>query len=41
MEYGRIESSNVNTNGLASQGKTARQESSRSTVENWLKGLGL
>ena len=41
MEYGRIESSNVNTNGLAIQGKTARQESSRSTVENWLKGLGL
>ena len=33
-------SSIVNTNGLAITGKTARQESSRSTVENWLKGLG-
>ena len=37
----KMKSSNVNTNGLAIQGKTARQESSRSTVENWLKGLGL
>lgn len=36
----KMKSSNVNTNGLAIQGKTARQESSRSTVENWLKGLG-
>lgn len=37
----KMKSSNVNTNGLAIQGKTARQESSRSTVDNWLKGLGL
>ena len=37
----KMKSSNVNINGLAIQGKTARQESSRSTVENWLKGLGL
>ncbi len=37
----KMSSSTVNTNGLAIQGKTARQESSRSTVENWLKGLGL
>ena len=36
----KMKSSNVNTNGLAIQGKTARQESSRSTVENWLKGIG-
>ncbi len=36
----KMKSSNVNTNGLAIQGKTARQESSRSTVQNWLKGLG-
>ena len=36
----KMKSSNVNTKGLAIQGKTARQESSRSTVENWLKGLG-
>lgn len=36
----KMKSSNVNTNGLAIQGKTARQESSRSTVENWLKELG-
>jgi len=36
----KMKSSIVNTNGLAIQGKTARQESSRSTVENWLKGLG-
>ena len=36
----KMASSRVNTNGLAIQGKTARQESSRSTVENWLKGLG-
>lgn len=37
----KMKSSNVNTKGLAIQGKTARQESSRSTVDNWLKGLGL
>ena len=36
----KMSSSTVNTNGLAITGKTARQESSRSTVENWLKGLG-
>ena len=36
----KMESSNVNTNGLSIQGKTARQENSRSTVENWLKELG-
>ena len=37
----KMSSSNVNTNGLAIRGATARGESSRSTVENWLKGLGL
>lgn len=37
----KMKTSTVNTNGLAIQGKTARQESSRITVENWLKGLGL
>ena len=36
----KMKSSTVNTNGLAITGKTARQESSRETVENWLKGLG-
>ena len=36
----KMKSSTVNTNGLAITGKTARQESSRSTVEIWLKGLG-
>lgn len=36
----KLKNVNVNTNGLAIQGKTARQESSRSTVEKWLKGLG-
>ena len=36
----KMKSSNVNTKGLSIQGKTARQESSRSTVENWLKELG-
>lgn len=36
----KMSKSEVNTNGLAIQGKVARQESSRSTVENWLKGLG-
>ena len=35
----KLKNANVNTNGLAIQGKTARQESSRSTVEKWLKGL--
>ena len=33
--------SNVNTNGLSIRGAIAREESSKSTVENWLKGLGL
>ena len=37
----KMSSSNVNTNGLAIRGATAREESSRSTVENWLRGLGL
>ena len=37
----KMSSSNVNTNGLALRGATAREESSRSTVENWLSGLGL
>ena len=36
----KISAANVNSNGLAIQGKTARQESSRTTVENWLKELG-
>ena len=36
----KMSSSNVITNGLAIRGATAREESSRSTVENWLKGLG-
>ena len=37
----KMKSANVNTNGLAIRGTEARKESSRSTVENWLKGLGL
>ena len=37
----KMSSSNVNTNGLAIRGEIARQSSSRTTVENWLKGLGL
>ena len=36
----KMPSSTVNTNGLALRGQDARKESSRSTVENWLKGLG-
>lgn len=36
----KMSDSTVNTNGLAIRGKDAREESSRSTVENWLKGLG-
>ena len=36
----KMKSSTVNTNGLALTGKNARQETSRSTVENWLKELG-
>ena len=36
----KMSSSNVITNGLAIRGATAREESSRITVENWLKGLG-
>ena len=35
-----MSSSTVNTNGLAIRGQEARKESSRSTVENWLKELG-
>ena len=34
----KLSSTNVNTNGLAIRGADARKESSRSTVENWLKG---
>ena len=37
----KMTSSNVNTNGLSIRGAIAREESSKSTVENWLKGLGL
>ena len=37
----KMSNSNVNTNGLAIRGATAREENSRSTVENWLKNLGL
>ena len=37
----KMSSSNVNTNGLSIRGAIAREESSKSTVENWLKGLGL
>ena len=36
----KMSSSTVNTNGLAIRGTEARKESSRNTVENWLKGLG-
>lgn len=36
----KMKSSTVNTNGLAITGKKAREQSSRSTVENWLKELG-
>ena len=36
----KMSSSEVNTNGLAITGQKAREESSRSTVENWLKELG-
>lgn len=36
----KMSSSTVNTNGLAIRGTEARKESSRSTVEKWLKGLG-
>ena len=36
----KMKSANVNTNGLAIRGTEARKESSRSTVEKWLKGLG-
>ena len=37
----KMTSANVDTNGLAIRGAEARKESSRNTVENWLKGLGL
>ena len=36
----KMKDSTVNTNGLAIDGVAARKESSRSTVESWLKGLG-
>ena len=36
----KMKSSTVNTDGLAIRGKDAREEKSRNTVENWLKGLG-
>ena len=36
----KMSSSKVNTNGLAIRGTEARKESSRDTVDNWLKGLG-
>ena len=36
----KMPSSKVNTNGLAIRGQDARKESSRDTVEKWLKGLG-
>lgn len=36
----KMTSSDVNTNGLAISGSEARKESSRSTVESWLKELG-
>ena len=36
----KMSNSTVNINGLAIRGADARKESSRSTVENWLKGLG-
>ena len=37
----KMTSSTVNTNGLAIRGSEARKDSSRSTVTNWIKGLGL
>jgi flavodoxin len=37
----KLSTANVNTDGLAITGKTAREESSRSTVNDWLKDLGL
>lgn len=36
----KMKDSVVNTDGLAIRGETARKEESRSTVENWLEGLG-
>ena len=36
----KLKSSNVNTNGLAIQGKETRKDSAKTTVENWLKDLG-
>ena len=36
----KMSTSKVNTNGLAIRGTEARKESSRDTVDNWLKGLG-
>jgi len=37
----KMTSSTVNTNGLAIRGSEARKDSSRSTVTNWLKSLGM
>lgn len=37
----KLSNSNVNTSGLSIRGKDAREEKSRSDVEDWLKGLGL
>lgn len=36
----KMKDSTVNTKGLAIRGSEAREEESRSTVENWLKELG-
>ena len=36
----KLSTATVDTNGLAIQGKIARQSSSKETVENWLKELG-
>lgn len=35
-----LPNANVNTNGLAIRGTDAREESSRTTIENWLQKLG-
>ena len=36
----KMAKANVNENGLAIRGAKAREESSRDTVEKWLKELG-
>lgn len=36
----KLSGANVNTNGLALQGKTARTDSGKDQTINWLKGLG-